>query len=332
MIENFGRIFDLLASWLAADEYMKIIIVLGSLVVIFSVFLAFILRYALDLLPDHFLNQKCFRRLSGITRWISQSPYTIGVLYFMLIPSFAGFYASLPENSLYSSTRKLDIHFYQDGYNYRGIFNDLLNEWRRNSHSLDFTEDYWLSTQNIDEYSEKFFYVTIYGETSMECSGNCDDFVTTMYVKRFGANEVPITGPNQTIVVPAYITQTKCAGICPTVETLFLGLLENPKRLDGLLLSESVKSMDLLMSKNQFDVYEDMRNAFSGNALGNYGRLSRALYFSTTVITTLGFGDVIPVSDTARNAIMMQAMLGLFLIGAFFNSLSLRAPKRQANE
>ena len=46
----------------------------------------------------------------------------------------------------------------------------------------------------------------------------------------------------------------------------------------------------------------------------------RMLYFSTVTITTLGYGDIIPISNTARMLIALESFLGLLLIGLFINS------------
>jgi hypothetical protein len=47
----------------------------------------------------------------------------------------------------------------------------------------------------------------------------------------------------------------------------------------------------------------------------------RMLYFSATTITTLGFGDIVPVNPSARLWVAFEAISGIFLIGLFVNSL-----------
>lgn len=53
-----------------------------------------------------------------------------------------------------------------------------------------------------------------------------------------------------------------------------------------------------------------------------YNNYLRMLYFSTVVITTLGFGDIVPVSDLARIVVASEAILGIIFIGLFLNNLS----------
>ena len=47
-----------------------------------------------------------------------------------------------------------------------------------------------------------------------------------------------------------------------------------------------------------------------------------ALYFSMTTITTLGLGDVIPKSDTARFLVVTQVLYGLVIFALFANALA----------
>lgn len=52
---------------------------------------------------------------------------------------------------------------------------------------------------------------------------------------------------------------------------------------------------------------------------GDYGKM---FYLSAVTITTLGFGDIVPISEKARLWISSEAILGIVLIGLFLNSLA----------
>jgi hypothetical protein len=58
---------------------------------------------------------------------------------------------------------------------------------------------------------------------------------------------------------------------------------------------------------------------------------SRMAYLSGTVITTLGFGDVTPVSDAARWWVTSETVLGLILVGLFLNALGWVIVRRQGD-
>ncbi len=52
------------------------------------------------------------------------------------------------------------------------------------------------------------------------------------------------------------------------------------------------------------------------------GLFPRMLYFSAVTITTLGYGDIVPISDRSRILVGVESVLGLILVGLFLNSLS----------
>jgi hypothetical protein len=51
---------------------------------------------------------------------------------------------------------------------------------------------------------------------------------------------------------------------------------------------------------------------------------ARAFYFSTVTITTLGYGDIVPTSNTVRMIISIESILGIILIGLFINAVAAR--------
>lgn len=51
------------------------------------------------------------------------------------------------------------------------------------------------------------------------------------------------------------------------------------------------------------------------------------VYFATTVLTTVGFGDIAPVSGAARTLVTVQMVLGMALIGSAFKALSFSAKR-----
>jgi voltage-gated potassium channel len=62
------------------------------------------------------------------------------------------------------------------------------------------------------------------------------------------------------------------------------------------------------------------------------GELSRteALYFSITMLSTVGFGDITPKTDPARTVIMIQMVADLVLVGAIVKLISGAASHRSA--
>jgi hypothetical protein len=78
----------------------------------------------------------------------------------------------------------------------------------------------------------------------------------------------------------------------------------------------------LLLKATELQFLTDLINAsagFPGEAAGSYGRM---LYLSAVTITTLGYGDIVPITDEARLVTALEAVWGIVLIGLFLNALA----------
>lgn len=64
-----------------------------------------------------------------------------------------------------------------------------------------------------------------------------------------------------------------------------------------------------------------------GNAISITGSFSRMLYFSAIVITTVGFGDIVPISDFTRLLVAFEAVFGILLVGLFLNAIANKLAK-----
>ncbi|WP_230850937.1 potassium channel family protein, partial [Bacteroides fragilis] len=51
------------------------------------------------------------------------------------------------------------------------------------------------------------------------------------------------------------------------------------------------------------------------------------LYFSMVTITTLGFGDIAPITTLGRLLVAIETVSGVLFIGLFLNALSLQQSK-----
>ena len=64
-----------------------------------------------------------------------------------------------------------------------------------------------------------------------------------------------------------------------------------------------------------------------GDALSVSGAYPRMLYFSAVTITTVGFGDIVPIMPISRAATAFEAIFGVILIGLVLNAVAYRASK-----
>jgi hypothetical protein len=63
---------------------------------------------------------------------------------------------------------------------------------------------------------------------------------------------------------------------------------------------------------------------FPTQSSGSYARM---MYFSAVTITTLGYGDIVPITTWARLIVALESVLGIVLIGLFLNSLARESRK-----
>lgn len=54
-----------------------------------------------------------------------------------------------------------------------------------------------------------------------------------------------------------------------------------------------------------------------------------AIYFSVVSITTLGFGDINPLSQTMRTVVSIEVLLGIFTIGQALNDITVKAEENK---
>jgi hypothetical protein len=78
----------------------------------------------------------------------------------------------------------------------------------------------------------------------------------------------------------------------------------------------------LPINQNVQDTITHLQNAMRGFPSKVSGVYARMFYFSAVTITTLGYGDIVPVTNTARNIVAAESIIGIILIGMFLNSLS----------
>lgn len=87
---------------------------------------------------------------------------------------------------------------------------------------------------------------------------------------------------------------------------------------------------ELFLSYDTYSLLDTFRLASLGDPRQGTESWWRFLYLSAVTITTLGFGDITPVSTTARLLVGFQAVLGVVLIGLFLNRTAGRVRRGRA--
>jgi hypothetical protein len=76
---------------------------------------------------------------------------------------------------------------------------------------------------------------------------------------------------------------------------------------------------------------ENYKQASSGVPSGIPHSFARMLYFSAVTITTVGYGDIVPITDRARTLCAAEATLGTVLLGLFVGACANAAQKINTN-
>jgi len=66
-------------------------------------------------------------------------------------------------------------------------------------------------------------------------------------------------------------------------------------------------------------------DGWQGNPIAVSKAFPRMMYFSAMVLTTVGFGDIVPMTPLARLCVAAQAIIGIMLAGLFLNAIAHRA-------
>jgi hypothetical protein len=99
--------------------------------------------------------------------------------------------------------------------------------------------------------------------------------------------------------------------------------------------TNSTTSPDMPITAAELNSVQQVAAAAQGTVSGLPDQFSRMLYLSAVSATTLGFGDIVPVTVVSRSLVTLEAILGVVFAGLFLNSLARRrirqAPERDSS-
>lgn len=125
--------------------------------------------------------------------------------------------------------------------------------------------------------------------------------------------EFPPAGPI-TYLFPN-IDPSETVGLPVPLNDVVLSILL-PAGQSGVVPGQPVVVLPLALF-NRVNAYWAALHGFPGSSTGEWGRM---LYLSAATITTLGYGDVVPLTTRARLLVGIEALLGIALIGFFLNA------------
>lgn len=237
-------------------------------------------------------------------------------LYLLSIPLFAAFYTFLPEKSFYQSTIVHDVTYKQD----QKLFEGEIEAWAavaitsRLSEAIErVTAQKPKEVSFYADYSPGQFWPRLLASAKFNNSESLD-----LHFQLGAMTHVTYT--KNLDYVPPKITEEYSEGFdlmaqCKSDE----GVNCKAQLVEQELKPDRYFSAPLGLNDRVFKLRTEASGLNATTDLHTFGRM---LYLSAVTITTLGYGDIVPLTDAARIAISCEAVGGIILIGLFLNALA----------
>ena len=247
-----------------------------------------------------------------------------------MIP-FAGFvFWTLPAGSLYDSNLLREAGFKNDLATETSLLTNAIETQEYDYYSVGQPNPDWSAFGGQFRIRPGFAHV-VPGSVTIDTAGNISlairfyahnvtlppshydqfsDFVTLSPFKDYGNSPSGGTSDVAYIRVSSATTADSAGPQAP---------------LDVLLPLEGGASPNFSLMRvplNTAILAEHLSAAGQGDPKGASGFFIRMCYFSAITITTLGFGDISPVSSAARIIVAIEAVLGVVFIGLFLNAVA----------
>jgi hypothetical protein len=221
-------------------------------------------------------------------------PFVWGALYLALIPSFAGIY-TLGADGFYQTSATHEPSFFTNEnkaeYSVAEAIAERCNDYSESNH-LGRTFGPPVPAGLIASGSDLLFYFYFPGSSS-------NDVVT------------------QLDIAPQDVVSPRTIGVSYVLRPA------DPSQSDELAVFQDYTTdaeSDAELSFTDDWLY-DVASAEVGSLDGLPNQYPRMLYFSVVTVTTLGFGDITPITTPSRVAVACEAFLGVVLIGLFLNAV-----------
>jgi len=118
-----------------------------------------------------------------------------------------------------------------------------------------------------------------------------------------------------------------CYGLYPQPGFLLFEHFEEmfPKNVSPSVVTQSEGGHILFVTKAFDDSLSDYLNGLRGFPTGTTIDYWRMFYLSAMTITTVGYGDIVPITPLTRALVAVQAICGIIIIGLFLNALAYEA-------
>jgi hypothetical protein len=256
-----------------------------------------------------------------------RSPFVWAVLYLLLVPVFATAYAALPARSFRDSNIEAEAPLATDA---AGLRDALTTSVSPRVTPMSWTSP--LGKLRVDPASVRVASIrhTNGGRILIELSGeyaSVEGQVPAMFGTFREWVEVFIEGQLVTRELPHPAEVSYSVALVNPDGGAPVHLPFNPPV--SLLMATQAGARSAPSDSGALTLSLDANrrlvrfyNAVEGDPSDASGWWMRMLYFSSTTITTLGLGDLTPVSATARELVGLEALAGIVVIGLFLNALA----------
>ncbi len=249
-----------------------------------------------------------YRQFRQVGDWLGQFPSMLSfAIYLALIPSCAFLYYCMPYD-FYSSTvayepqlkaekddisKRLRQHFLDDKSseyqkrNPSSIINTAKFDIRPSKDGVDVVV--WLFVKNGNYYG--------------------DILVVSLYLNPYFLTSHPIDGPEKL----EYVRVTPTVRSDHSVELSDFFPCHDKGWQSSTCLGMTYSELSELLSLSATE---------QGLPTEKQRSYARMLYFSAVTMSTLGYGDIVPLTERARILVTIQVVLGPVLIGLFLNALA----------
>ena len=247
------------------------------------------------------------------------NPTAILLIYLALIPVFAGVFYCLKRPQFYAPYAHLEPAAISDA---DVVKNNLTASMMRSYRSHENTGDGWhiahsdVKTDNLTVDASNGLAFTVYFFATKQEKGRI--------VESIGGPQFTGRLSQQKIVTEQRPKWTICHLISLPNDLAEGGPLVFDKRL-LFRPPETVVQADAICWGGEEELaFENLVAGWAGDPRGLSGYFGRMLYFSATTMTTVGFGDIVPLTSTARALVALEPIIGWVLAGLFLNSLATR--------
>ncbi len=255
---------------------------------------------------------------------------------------FAGVYSTMPYE-FYHSTVKYEKVLNNDIVNIRNNITEVLKEHLKQSYQSDTVtigkNSLKINTLRIWDIeikgrNAKFLLVGDYFSSNLQIFNG--EYLTLYFGSGGGRGDTMQNGQLQ------YVTMICCNDTSDRFEGDMkirdLFTLKNIKRgkggpdSGGYNCPECIDCGTTMLPDSLGQKLVAYSNALEGFPSYSSGNFERMFYLSAVTITTVGYGDIVPITPKARLLISIEAIWGIILIGLFLNSLANRVFRNKKDE